>query len=104
MFELDGYFLVTDDSSYFSPFFQGYSNSVFAICGGSTFYIKLPTSFDITSIIVMDNNGLSAEPWCRPTFTSKLFVDPISVLTDVVHPSYIACITLMYSSPTFCLS
>ena len=61
----------------------------------------LPTSFDITSITVMNNNGLSAEPWCRPTFTSKLSVDPISVLTDVVHPSYISCITLMYSSPTF---
>ena len=45
----------------------------------------LPTSFDITSITVMNNNGLSAEPWCRPTFTSKLSVDPISVLTDVVH-------------------
>ena len=50
---------------------------------------------------VMNNNGLSAEPWCRPTFTSKLSVDPISVLTDVVHPPYISCITLMYSSPTF---
>ena len=25
MFELDGYFLVTDDSSYFSPFVPGYS-------------------------------------------------------------------------------
>ena len=61
----------------------------------------LPTSFDITSITVMNNNGLSAEPWCTPTFTSKLSVDPISVLTDVVHPSYISCVTLMYYSPTF---
>ena len=60
----------------------------------------LPTSCEITSVIMMNNNGLSAEPWCRPTFTSKLSVDPISVLTDVVHPSYISCITLMYSSPT----
>ena len=41
-----------------------------------------------------------ARRWCRPTFTSKLSVDPSSVLTDVVHPSYISCITLMYSSPT----
>ena len=61
----------------------------------------LPTSFDITYITVMNNNGLSAEPRCIPTFTSKLSVDPISVLTDVVHPSYIFCITLMYYSPTF---
>ena len=62
---------------------------------------SLPTSCDITSITVMNNNGLSAEPWCRPTSTSNLTVDPISVLSDVVHPSYISCITLMYSSPTF---
>ena len=61
----------------------------------------LPTYFDMTYITVMNNNGLSAEPWCRPTFTSKHSVDPISVLTDVVHPSYISCIILMYSSPTF---
>ena len=45
----------------------------------------LPNSFDITSITVMNNNGHSAEPWCRPTFTSKLSVDPISVLIPPSH-------------------
>ena len=54
-----------------------------------------------SSISVMDNNVLSAEPWWRPTFISNLSVDPNSVLTDVVHPSCMYCITLMYSSPTF---
>ena len=36
----------------------------------------------------MNNNGLSAEPWRRPTFTSKLFVGPCRVLLDVVHALY----------------
>ena len=44
----------------------------------------LPTSCDIKSITVMNNNGLSAEPWRRPTFTSKLTVDP-SVQRSYIH-------------------
>ena len=34
----------------------------------------------------MNNNGLSAEPWCRPTFTSKLSVDPINTeMMIIIH-------------------
>ena len=52
---------------------------------------SLPTSCDITSITVMNNNGFSAEHWCRPTLTSKLPVDHISVrfiLVLCIHRTY----------------
>ena len=46
------------------------------------------------------SHGHNAESWRMPTFTSKFSVDPSRAFTDDLQPSYISCITLMYSSST----
>ena len=47
-----------------------------------------------------NNNGLSADPWCRPTLTLKDSVTPATHLTIVSHPTCIFWATFLYFSVT----
>src|SRR5206468_3174192 len=50
---------------------------------------------------IINNKGLSTEPWCTPTFTSKSSLMLSLTLTAVFTSSYIDCITLTNHSSTF---
>src|SRR5206468_8415686 len=56
---------------------------------------------DSASNTIINNRGLSTEPWCTPTFTSKSSLILSFALTAVFTPSYIDCITLTNHSSTF---
>ena len=48
----------------------------------------LLASLETTSMTAVNNSGLSTDPWCKPTFTSKLSLSPASVLTTVQASVY----------------
>ena len=52
----------------------------------------------ILSITIANKQGLKADHWCSPTFTSNPSVTPTAHLTAVVLPSYISCTILTYFS------
>ena len=49
----------------------------------------------ITSIMITNNSGLSAEPWWSPTSISIPLVFPALVMTLVLHPAYMSRIMFM---------
>ena len=53
-----------------------------------------------TSKTILNKKGLCAEPWCRPTFTSKPSVVPTPLLTLVFTSLYISFISRTYFSGT----
>ena len=55
-------------------------------------------SYANTSMISMKKSGLSADPWCNPTFTSKYPVLPHIVFILVLVHLCMSCITFTYPS------
>src|SRR5664279_3112613 len=51
-------------------------------------------SLESASNTMMNNSGLSTEPWCTPTFTSKPLLSPYFILIAVVTPAYITLVVL----------
>src|SRR6201996_7256574 len=58
------------------------------------------TPFSSSSNTRMNKYGLKADPWCTPTFTSKLSDTPVLVLILVVTLSYISFTIFIYVPPT----
>src|SRR5213083_257071 len=55
-------------------------------------------------ITMLNKIGLSTDPWCTPTLTSKLSLSSPFLLTAVVTPSYILLMTFtIHSSTPTCL-
>ena len=52
----------------------------------------------MSTSMMMNRNGLSAEPWWRPIPTSKCSLVPRLDFTHVVAPWYISCTNLLYTS------
>ena len=69
------------------------ANSI--VHGGS-----LLTSSVSLSIINANRNKLNADPWCGPTLTLKLSIDPTAHLTTVSLPSYIY-LQVVHTFPLF---
>ena len=51
-----------------------------------------------TSIIMAKRQGLREDPWCNPTPTGILSVNPTLLFTRVLAPSYISCTIITYFS------
>ena len=60
----------------------------------------LLASLETTSMTAANNSGLSTDPWCKPTFTSKLSLSPAFVLTIVQASVYNAITVRMSHSST----
>ena len=54
----------------------------------------------ITSIMITNNNGLSADPWWSPTSIYISLVSPTLVMSLVLHPSHMSLIMFMQASGT----
>ena len=54
----------------------------------------------MTSNTTTNRNGLSPDPWCRPTLTGNSSILPCVVLTTVDAPCYVASTSLISFSMT----